>query len=843
MRISPYLAVPAVRGCWGRWREQKCEGIRKFARANSVCGVYRKSAEVAADLFVHDCGLLLLGIMHGTMQMAPRAMPCPDFGKVMDPKENEEMTLSDQHSTRPDLDHMRPDDAEPDVLDQIGTTIDDRYEILSMLGRGGMSVVYKAHHKLLDRTVAVKMLLKGSVASQESLQRFQHEAKAISQLEHPNIIKVHAFTASEVGVYLVMDYLEGISLAEIIEEEKSMPAKRALPIFRQAAAALDHAHSRGIIHRDLKPSNIMLVHDHETGRDEFVKLVDFGIAKLMPHEGEVVQKLTRAGAVFGTPAYMSPEQCTGKPLDARSDIYAFGCVMFEIITGNPPLEGESALATMYLQLQEEAPLLSDALAGRETSLELERIIDKCLEKEPDNRFQSMAEVLSALEEAAGHQTTVTKLPSQAPKKRHSKADNRRVWVISLAVVAVLFAGTCFLGREYFESNFVQATLSLGPPTLEQQLSAERDLARIKLSAKNNAEGTYHLMNAADLVQQMNPASQQAFDAWVEAGGAAEKSPGLEEGAANAYAKAIDIAAPSTGHPAPSGIDPTKVYDVGLKLAKFVYSQETLDPLTRFVNQYDRREPAKADLILTEIRYVPADKVQRSKLSMQRGRIRAQLNKVSDATRLFDESIGLSNRDLYTEQLNLNAGQNLHQAKLYSPALKYYTAGLKLARRNKNLMNEILFERRLGECLMLLGRYSEAIPHYKSVVDLWKRGNYNDDTDYVPSLDGLGNCYAYVGDFNNAANAFGEEINFFENRRSSFPQNQRLIALRGLGNALSKCGKYAEASAVFQRAGSRGSNVDLEQANKDMSLAKQNYLKANKQIADFAQVQRKYSLHR
>src|SRR4030095_3436452 len=190
----------------------------------------------------------------------------------------------------------------------VGTSIADKYEILSVLGQGGMSVVYKARHLLMKKAVAIKVLLPQLVLNPQSLKRFQQEASASSSLSHPNVITVYDFGVSAQGLpYLVMDLLYGDSLADEVKNNGPLEVGRALKIFIQAADALYEAHRKGVIHRDLKPSNIMLV-STDTSAD-IVKIVDFGIAKVLPQEGDDVQKLTQTGEIFGSPYYMSPEQC------------------------------------------------------------------------------------------------------------------------------------------------------------------------------------------------------------------------------------------------------------------------------------------------------------------------------------------------------------------------------------------------------------------------------------------------------------------------------------------------------------------------------------------------------
>lgn len=272
----------------------------------------------------------------------------------------------------------------------IGTVFADKYEILSVLGAGGMSVIYKARHKYMERICALKLLHPFLLSDASMFQRFQYEAKAASNLSHPNVVAMHDFGITNDGkAYLVMDYLEGEDLSTVLERDVLLTEPQAREIFRQALAGLDHAHSKGVIHRDLKPSNLFLI--PQTDGSVLVKLVDFGIAKITD-SGSAAQNLTRTGEVFGSPLYMSPEQCAGKSLDARSDIYSLGCLMYEALSGRRPLVGESALETMHMHIKDTPLTLSQAAPKLEVSPQLENAVMKCLCKRPDDRFSSVAEL-------------------------------------------------------------------------------------------------------------------------------------------------------------------------------------------------------------------------------------------------------------------------------------------------------------------------------------------------------------------------------------------------------------------------------------------------------------------
>jgi len=277
-----------------------------------------------------------------------------------------------------------------------GTIIDGTYRVLDFLGEGGMGIVYKVEHAQMNRIFALK-ILKTSQLSESTWQRFRNEAQAIARLDHRNVVKIYDMNQTENGrPFYTMDFLVGVSLSDYLKEHKVVTLGQALHIFRQVCSGLAYAHSRGIVHRDIKPGNIMLLTDPKTQQFQ-VKIVDFGIAKLIDDEGHTIQGLTKPGEVFGSPLYMSPEQCEGRRLDARSDMYSVGVALFKALTGKTPFRGRNAIETTMMHQSAVPPLLNSVSAELQFPPKLEKIIDKMLAKSPDQRFQSLAEVENELQ--------------------------------------------------------------------------------------------------------------------------------------------------------------------------------------------------------------------------------------------------------------------------------------------------------------------------------------------------------------------------------------------------------------------------------------------------------------
>lgn len=318
----------------------------------------------------------------------------------------------------------------PAVDPFVGTKIDGKYEVLENVGQGGMSIVYKAMQTAMHRIVAVKMLKMGLSSDPIFAQRFTREASLLGKLNHPNIVTVFDSGMTGQGnLYLAMDFLSGPTLQDILDKTGAIPVERAAPLILQICDALNHAHKRDIIHRDLKPGNIMIETDHRG--DEVVKIVDFGLAKM----GEGSERLTRAGELWGSSFYMSPEQCNGSESDARSDIYSFGIVIYQMLTGKVPFRGTGFMETVSKQLNEAPPPLKMTKADLVLPDMTERVIFKCLEKAPENRFQTVADLKSALQSALPEPPKVDKdltvraprpigAPRPAPKKVKEKTKEK-----------------------------------------------------------------------------------------------------------------------------------------------------------------------------------------------------------------------------------------------------------------------------------------------------------------------------------------------------------------------------------------------------------------------------------
>lgn len=282
--------------------------------------------------------------------------------------------------------------SESHKLNLIGKTFADKYKIVKQLGEGGMSSVYLAKHLILDRDFAIKVLKKSVISSKEDIERFKREAKIASKINHESIVNIQDFGISKDGLpYIAMEYITGMSLEELMDRQSYLTPEETFNILKQISNPLGIAHSLGIVHRDLKASNIMLVGDLQ-GKFK-IKIVDFGIAKIISSDQNESQNLTLTGEALGSPLYMSPEQCNGLAVDQRSDIYSIACLTYYMLVGVPPFVGATVNETMAAHLVESPPAIPTELGIHES---VQKTIFKALSKNPSDRHYSIQNYINEL---------------------------------------------------------------------------------------------------------------------------------------------------------------------------------------------------------------------------------------------------------------------------------------------------------------------------------------------------------------------------------------------------------------------------------------------------------------
>jgi serine/threonine-protein kinase len=345
-------------------------------------------------------------------------------------------------------------EASPDAADPWrGRIIAGRFQIVRKLGDGGMGEVFLAEQQPMGRLVALKILRAALADDPQQVERFKREAQAASRLKHPNTIIVHDFGQGQDGVvFLAMEYLEGRTLAHLLDEEGRLEPRRAVRMMAQICGSLHEAHGHGVVHRDLKPENIFLT--ERGGQVDFVKVLDFGIAKIRDNQaGGKLETITRQGAIFGTPQYMSPEQIKGADLDARSDVYALGVMLYQMLSGALPFKAATAVEMLTKHLAESPAPLSVDTADAATMARLEATALRALSKDRTHRQPTAQTFLDELELAigapvAGPLTTTTgpTPPSSGSPPRRSPA-RWPLAVVGLAIAAGIGAAVFFARPE------------------------------------------------------------------------------------------------------------------------------------------------------------------------------------------------------------------------------------------------------------------------------------------------------------------------------------------------------------------------------------------------------------
>lgn len=324
----------------------------------------------------------------------------------------------------------------------------ERYRNLESIGHGSAGWVYRAVDNQTNQIVALKVLRKELLDNELILARFKREVKASFAISHPNLVAIHGyFQDNDDAPYLVMEYLEGENLHQLLKRKGSLPLSTAIAIFTGIAEGLSHLHQRGIIHRDLKPSNVVIC---ESEKGLGVKIIDFGFAKILEDQ-EHAARLTQTGEAFGSPQYMSPEQCLGQRVDERSDIYSLGCLMYEVLCGRAPLIGKNVLATVAKQVKEKVKSLNKV--QKIVPKNVDNLVLNCLGKEPDERYQSMSLLIADLKKlqsgSAVKRIGNCDLIAKSRKLRSCQepSDNKTIKVLfSLLLLCILILGTTVIAR-------------------------------------------------------------------------------------------------------------------------------------------------------------------------------------------------------------------------------------------------------------------------------------------------------------------------------------------------------------------------------------------------------------
>jgi tRNA A-37 threonylcarbamoyl transferase component Bud32/tetratricopeptide (TPR) repeat protein len=630
-----------------------------------------------------------------------------------------------------------------DKSPMVGKVFAERYVIDSVLGLGGMSIVYKATHKLMNRTVAIKMLKRKLLEEVVLLERFKVEAQSASSLSHQHIITIYDFGVTSDGEpYLVMDCLEGESLKELIDRSGAVLVEQAVSIFKQICDGLDAAHKKGIIHRDLKPANVVLLKNADDSYQ--VKLVDFGIAKVLPQEGQQAQHLTQTGEVFGSPIYMSPEQCLGKQLDIRSDLYGLGCLMYETLCGKPPFLGTSFLETMNKHVGEPPQPMSEVAPSRMVPPELEAIVLQCMAKDPAERFASAGELRDHLAAfsmslpggtstnlgtaAKLGATTATGITVQPGVAAQTIAECKRSpWkAVGISLLAVIGAGVAFI------------FLWQGP-------------ANDRGSILNKISWQFAVSSADDAIKRGDYASAESSLKYAQ-----DKAKSLQDG--------------------------------GVRLEATIKEEAAL---------YDKWEGHAAELEavnkqITQLQVDALHKEYQHRLTM--------LEALSKGT--GDSAVEQTNAKLRSEaQLPgiLSTVQRLYGRAMYVEAEDLLTKTLDLEHRmlGQDAPSLVPLETRLADCLVAQRKFPQVRPLLAHAVQVLRKQPGGHESEYAKVLNKLGQFDLDQSNFKQATPELEEALAVA--RKAAGDEDVLLLCLRSYADLLRQTGKIEQSAKFFAEA--------------------------------------------
>lgn len=696
----------------------------------------------------------------------------------------------------------------------LGTTLAEHFEIISLLGEGGMSVVYKARDILIDRIVAIKLLREHLVGRDVNLARFQQEAKAASHLSHPNIITIFEFgVTSDDQPYLVMDYLEGISLGEMIQKEKQVPVDRALHIFSQICDALGFAHQKKVIHRDLKPSNVMLTTEGEDA--DRVKIVDFGIAKMLPGGEFEGQRLTQTGEVFGSPVYMSPEQCTGQTLDARSDIYAMGCVMYETLCGRPPFVGGNPLETMYLRLADPPAPFDPELRVPKA---LEHIVLITLAKEPDQRYQTMGELkaeLDKLKDGAGRSTGLLESLKRSVRLKQVRQTKKALPMEAiLGVVALMMMVAGFFSIRLLSEPGAADSVASSASWKQHYNEGQKALDRGELP-----QAETEMSQAVKQAEKFGELDRR-FVTSLEKLSSIYKSEDKKEEAEEIDQRVATIKQEQAlGESGESDANVTELADLTLSLAPKVIEKDKWAQYQKLTEKLNHL----AMLLIKQQDYDKAEELLKKALEIEKTTLGdnnpnvartvsclaalydTKKGRFDDALPLYEQAVAIRSKALGSEHPEV-AGSLSDLAALYAEQGKYqkaeelYKHALGIYEKSFGKLHPYVAMNLTGmaDLYRIQGKYKEAEPLYEQALEIYLRTQGPEHRTVAMSLNNLAGLYFNEGKYGQAEQMYSRALNLYEKVQGPEHPNVAMI-LNNLAVVLYKEGKYKQAEPMLKRA--------------------------------------------
>lgn len=662
-----------------------------------------------------------------------------------------------------------------------GVVIEERYEIVCHLGTGGMGSVYKARHLEFERDAAIKILHPKYTADLGAVKRFQREARIISTLNHPHILSVYAFGGYLGFIYLAMEYAEGSSLGRLIFEEGPLRPAQAIPLLLQICEAMSHAHKNETLHRDLKPDNVMVVKAPDGTR--CAKVVDFGLAKLL--DGSDGGRLTKTGEVVGDPRYMSPEQCRGEPLDARSDIYSFGCLMYEVFTGRAPFQGNDPVEIMYAQISKNVEPFARKY---ELPQALEAIALNSMAKDRNERYDSFDEVFDLLKKVSANPEI--KIATTATPQRISKQMTPSQAGVLVGLLAVGAAAAI--------------AISLDPPTIparlqwqfakspQDQITAALSMASYYQTQKDKEQALIWLQRANKLAVENKDgvAIVRSFIGIGDMLSATQPRPAHE-----AYSKALVEAE----HVIEQGNTDATIYEtIRSTLKNYLETDPRASVIAhqlaaRYMN-YKMYDKARG---LLETVPDKAPVAERSTTQLVLGKLSLHTGDRADARKHLSKSVEIAAQAHYKIPALQLAGSAATEYKDFKMALAFYQQALSEADKT-DLKLVATLRRDIAESYLGLGDLNSARVNYGESVAAAKRLSAPQPTVLAKSLHGLGDMEYHRANYAAAERVYREEIALRTAHLQSDPGGIA-AALCMLGDAQTMQGNPLLAADAFEEA--------------------------------------------
>jgi tetratricopeptide (TPR) repeat protein len=672
---------------------------------------------------------------------------------------------------------------------RVGTVVDDRFEILEYLGCGGMGSVFKARQLEFDRIVALKTLHPRFCADASAVRRFQREAQIISTMNHNNVLAVYAFGEYEGVIYLAMEFVQGRSLGHLIEQRGPLKPEDALPLFLQICDGMAHAHANEVLHRDLKPDNVMVLHAVNISKAS-AKVVDFGLSKLL--DGADGQRLTRTGEVVGDPRYMSPEQCRGEKLDIRSDVYSFGCLMYEVLTGRWPFEGDDPVAILHKHISEDPAPFAKRL-GLPPSIEA--ITFTAMAKDPQDRYESFEGVSKVLQEFQKNPNL--KIAAPARRGRGSRASQgRKVAAIVAAIcVAAIGAGAFLVSPDEW-------------PILATKIQYQ--------AASNSVDKIKSGFALADYYAQ-HGMLDEAASIYHATGELANKTGDTESnmcshaGLGRVYFEKKQATEAVQAY--------QQAFGDGLSLIRGGKSNARVyETLRSSLSNYAQLEPLQVVQVAHELSaaYTAAGLGQNARGLLElveplaKGSARAstlvalagvslQEGDVARAERYFDNVLATAdNAQFRIQLLQMCAGKALAAGR-HALATKYFEKALAETETSKNTLAMIaMLKIQIADCHCASQNLPLAKQKYAEALALARSDPKADKSLLVRSLHGLGQVEYHSGNPAAAEKALREEVSLLTQSQSS-DVTQLVNALCMVGDSLTMQKRYYQAANEFQQA--------------------------------------------